>query len=102
MITVLGEMAHGGIDNLGSLVFGARPRRQVSVSRWRNKAAADPAHSLTSSHGNVLNKSFKYNCILPATRRYFVALWQTCMTGSRVRHSSVLGGAFLKGRAERK
>src|SRR5579864_1814630 len=57
-------MAHGGIDDLGSLVFRSRPGRQVSIPRRRDKAAADPAHGLTSSHGTVLNNRLEFNCIL--------------------------------------
>ena len=44
MIALLGKMTHGRIDNLRSLIFGARPWRQVSIARGRDQAAADSAH----------------------------------------------------------
>jgi hypothetical protein len=44
VIALLGKMTHGRIDNLRSLIFGARPWRQVSISRGRDQAAADSAH----------------------------------------------------------
>jgi len=44
VIALLGKMTHGRIDNLRSLIFGARPWRQVSIARGRDQAAADSAH----------------------------------------------------------
>jgi hypothetical protein len=62
-------MAHRGIDNFGPLVFRARAWGQISISRRGDKAAADTTHGLTSSHGNVINKRFNYNCIFPRQNR---------------------------------
>src|SRR5579863_4368076 len=83
VVALLGKMAHGRIDDPGSLAFGTGPRSHVPITRRRNQAAADPTHRLTSGHGTVINGSVKFNCILhDAGSSKFAGA--TIMTSSRI------------------
>src|SRR4051812_26521232 len=44
VITLLGKMAHSGIDDSGSFAFRTGPWRHATVARGRNQAASNSTH----------------------------------------------------------
>src|SRR5271168_738003 len=63
VIALLGELAHGGFNDPGSLALRTRPRRQVTIARGRDNTATNGTHSLTSSHGTLPEKHSDFNSV---------------------------------------
>ena len=65
VVALLGKMAHRGVDDLAALALRTRPRRHVTVAGRRNDAAANSAHSLTSSQETLPKDQANFNSIFP-------------------------------------
>ena len=63
VIALLGKMAHGSINDSGSLAFGPGPGGHAAVTRRRDETASNSTHSLTSSHKTLQKCHLNFNSI---------------------------------------
>src|ERR1700683_4432792 len=63
VVALLGEVPHRGVNNTGSFALRTVPGRLATIAWGRNNRADTSAHSLTSSHGTLLQTHSDFNSV---------------------------------------
>jgi len=63
VITLFGEVTHSGVNDFGPFAFRTGPEWHATVTRWRDEAAADSTHMLTSGQETLPKISKNFNFI---------------------------------------